>query len=92
MLLVGFSEKSIIRLFFLFGLFVLLLKGHSFAKYFLGVIYLLSGVLMTALFFGSTSNVGYASFCCVTAVISFLSSVYFFRSTLLKALTQKKSK
>lgn len=92
MYLTEVSSKSVIRLIFLFALYVLLVKGFSFARYFLGIIYFSSGVLVTFLAINSISNLKILSFYIVTASLSFLSSMFFFRSVFLKKLTTKVKK
>lgn len=91
MSLTGFSGKSILRLIFLSGLMILLLKGYSFARYILGAIYAFSGILMSLMLIRSIPNLEYSLFCFITAMASFGAAMFFFKSKLLRALTDKKA-
>lgn len=80
-------EKSIVRLIFLSGLFVWLLKGSRLARYTLSVVYFLSSLL--AAFSAARSGETFAFsvlFWCFS-LFSVAAAVFFLRSNVLQALT-----
>lgn len=80
-------EKSIVRLLFLIGLFVWLLKGSRFARYTLGIVYLLGALLavLSAVRPGEDPKFA-AVFWCFSA-FSVVAAGFFIRSNVLRALT-----
>ncbi len=87
----AFSEKSVVRLLFLVGLFGLLLSGSRFARYALIVIYSLGGVLAIM---SAVRAEEQPEFVILLGFFSFFSAIaagFFLRSNALRALTTAKS-
>lgn len=80
-------EKSIVRLIFLAGLFIWLLKGSRFARYTLSVVYFLGGILavISAIRTGEEPKFVILFFC--FSVFSVVAAGFFILSGALQALT-----
>jgi hypothetical protein len=85
-----FSEKSIVRLVLLVGLFAFLLKGSRFARYALALMYLLAGGLIFSAM-GPGMPVKFVILFGFLSVFSVCSAGFLLRSKVLRALTAAKS-
>lgn len=80
-------EKSIVRLIFLTGLFVWLLKGSRFARYTLSIVYLLSALLTALSAVQSGGALAFIALLWCFSIFSLAAAGYFIRSNVLRALT-----
>lgn len=80
-------EKSIVRLIFLTGLFLWLLKGSRFARYTLSIVYSLSAFLAVLSAVRSGETPAFIALFWCFSIFSVVAAVFFIRSSVLRALT-----